>query len=78
MVSARSDIRVLIVNGLTGHQLAAKAIDALPDLQVLFCFDRAPEALIRPGITLSAANFLQRPYRPAELKRKMEELLPES
>jgi DNA-binding response OmpR family regulator len=75
MVSARSDIRVMILNGLAGQQLAAKAVDCLPGLGILFCSDQSPDALTKSGIKLSARNFLQRPYRPADLKRKMEELL---
>jgi DNA-binding response OmpR family regulator len=79
MLCARSDIRVLILNALTGEQLASKAIDILPGLGILFCSDQSPDAVLaRGGIDLSLSNFLQRPYRPADLKRKMEELLAQS
>jgi DNA-binding response OmpR family regulator len=79
MVCARSDIRVLILNALTGEQLASKAIDVLPGLGILFCSDQSPDlALTRGGIEFSARNFLSRPYLPADLKRKMEELLDHS
>jgi DNA-binding response OmpR family regulator len=78
MVSARSDIRVLILNGLAGQQLASKALDVLPGLGILFCSDQPPDALIEGGIELSDRNFLQRPYNPVDLKRKMEELLAQS
>jgi DNA-binding response OmpR family regulator len=78
MVSARSDIRILILNGLGRQQLASKALDVLPDLRILFCSDQSPDALTKGGLELSARNFLPRPYRPAELKRKMEELLAHS
>jgi DNA-binding response OmpR family regulator len=78
MVSARSDIRVMILNGLAGQLLASKAVDALPGIGILFCSDQSPDALTRSGIKLSARNFLKRPYRPADLKRKMEELLAHS
>ena len=77
-VSARSDIRVLILNGLAGQQLASKAIDALPGLGILFCSDQSPDVLAEGGIELSPRNFLPRPYNPADLKRKMEELLAHS
>jgi DNA-binding response OmpR family regulator len=75
MVSARSDIRVLVLNGLAGQQLASKALDVLPGLGVLFCSDQSPDALAEGGIELSARNFLQKPYNPTDLKRKVEELL---
>ena len=75
MLCARSDIRVLILNGLTGEQLASKALDVLPEIGILFCSDQSPGALATGGIELSARNFLQRPYRPADLKQKIEELL---
>jgi DNA-binding response OmpR family regulator len=78
MVSARSDIRVMILNGLAEQHLASKAIDVLPGLGILFCSNQSPDALTKNGIELSARNFLQRPYRPADLKRKMEELLAHS
>ena len=75
MVTARSDIRVLVLNGLGTQQLAAKAIDVLPDLGILFCSDHSSHVLTQGGIELSARNFLPRPYHPADLKSKMEELL---
>jgi DNA-binding response OmpR family regulator len=75
MVSARSDIRILILNGWAGQLLAAKAIEALPSLGVLFCSDQSPDARTANGIGFSSRNFLQRPYRPTDLKRKIEELL---
>jgi DNA-binding response OmpR family regulator len=78
MVSARSDIRVMILDGLAGQLLASKAIDALPGIGILFCSDQPPDALIKSGTKFSARNFLQRPYRPSDLKRKMEELLAQS
>jgi DNA-binding response OmpR family regulator len=78
MISARSDIRVMILNGSARQQLASKAIDVLPGLGILFCSDQSPDALTQGGIELSARNFLQRPYLPADLKRKMEELLAHS
>jgi DNA-binding response OmpR family regulator len=76
MVCARSDIRVLILNVMTGEQLASKAIDVLPGLGILFCSDQSPDfARTKGGVEFSARNFLSRPYLPADLKRKMEELL---
>jgi DNA-binding response OmpR family regulator len=78
MVSARSDIRVLILNGLAGQLLASKAVEALPGIGILFCSDQSPDSGTRSGTKLSARNFLQRPYRPADLKQKMEELLAQS
>jgi DNA-binding response OmpR family regulator len=78
MVCARSDIRVLILNGLTGQHLASKALDILPGIGILLCSDQSLDALNVVGIELAERNLLQRPYLPAELKRKMEELLAHS
>jgi hypothetical protein len=36
MISARSDIRVMILNSLAGKLMASKAIDALPGIGILF------------------------------------------
>jgi hypothetical protein len=78
MISARSDIRVMILNSLAGKLMASKAIDALPGIGILFCSDQSADALTKNGTKLSARNFLQRPYRPADLKQKVEELLAHS
>jgi hypothetical protein len=68
----------LILNGLTGQHLASKALDILPGIGILFCSDQSLDALNAVGIELADRNLLQRPYLPAELKRKMEELLAHS
>jgi DNA-binding response OmpR family regulator len=75
MVSVRSDIRALILDGVTGQQLAAKARSALPGLGILFCSDRSLAALKSAGIDVTGETFLQTPYLPADLKQKMAEVL---
>lgn len=75
----RSDIRLIIMDvvmpGLSGQRLVDELKIALPGVRVLFCSGHPVSVLSSYGIDLGAGQFLQKPWRPSELKRKMEELL---
>jgi len=79
MAASRPDIRAMVMDvvmsGLSGQQLAEAIKGALPGICILFCSGHPAKALTSYGIDLAAGNFLQKPCRPADLKRKMEELL---
>jgi hypothetical protein len=46
----------------------------LPQIRILFCSGHPAKALKTYGIHPDAGNFMQKPFRPADLKRLMEEL----
>ena len=79
LVVGRSDIRVMIMDvvmpGLSGQPLVEKVMMAIPGLRVLFCSGHPARVMSNYGIDLATGKFLQKPCRPADLKRSLEELL---
>jgi CheY-like chemotaxis protein len=73
------EIRLIILDvvmaGLSGKQLADQLQIALPKAAILFCSGHPPEALSLHGIDPNFVQFMQKPCRPPELQRKVEELL---
>ena len=73
------EIRLIILDvvmpGLSGKKLADQLEINLPQAVILFCSGHASEAMSLHGIDPSSAQFMQKPCRPAELRRKIEELL---
>jgi CheY-like chemotaxis protein len=65
----------IVMSGLAGKELAARLKTSLPNVAILFCSGHPASALARYGIEPNPANFLQKPCRPPELQRKIEELL---
>ncbi len=80
LAAGRSDIRLIIMDvvmpGLSGQRLVDEVKIARPGVRILFCSGHSIKVLSNYGIELAAGQFLQKPWRPADLKRKMEELLP--
>jgi len=73
------EIRVILLDvvmpGLSGKELADQLQINLPDAVILFCSGHASEMMSLHGIDLNSVHFLQKPCRPPELQRKIEELL---
>jgi CheY-like chemotaxis protein len=73
------EIRLIILDvvmaGLSGKKLADQLQQKLPKAAILFCSGHPPEALSLHGIDPSSVEFMQKPCRPAELQRKVEELI---
>lgn len=74
------EIRLIILDvvmvGLSGKKLADQLQIELPRAATLFCSGHPPEMLSRHGIDANSIQFIQKPCRPTELQRKVEELLP--
>ena len=72
-------IRVIILDvvmrGLSGKKLAEQLQINLPKAVILFCSGHPAETMSLHGIDLESVHFLQKPCRPPELERKIEELL---
>jgi two-component system, cell cycle sensor histidine kinase and response regulator CckA len=73
------EIRMIILDvvmaGLSGKQLAGQLQIELPKAVILFCSGHPPEMMSLQGIDLNSVHFMQKPCRPQELQRKVEELL---
>jgi two-component system cell cycle sensor histidine kinase/response regulator CckA len=60
---------------LGGHALAEQFQTLRPDARVLFTSGYTPEAVSRKGIAIPADQFMQKPYSPAGLCRKIRDIL---
>ena len=65
----------VVMSGLSGKKLADQLQIILPKAAILFCSGHPSEMLSRHGIDATTIQFMQKPCRPAELQRKVEELL---
>lgn len=65
----------VVMSGLSGRQLAEQLTATLPNALILFCSGHPAASLTRLGIDLGAAQFIQKPCRPMELKRRLSEML---
>ena len=79
MIASDPDVRLMMMDvmmpGLSGQELVEQARIMRPGIGILFCSGHSAKGLIRHGIELTDENFLQKPCSPADLKRKVEELL---
>jgi DNA-binding response OmpR family regulator len=73
------EIRLIILDvvmaGLSGKKLADQLQFELPKAVILFCSGHPPELMSVHGIDLNSDQFMQKPCRPPDLQRKVEELL---
>lgn len=65
----------VVMSGLSGKKLAEQLKASLPRSSILFCSGHPAAAMARYDIDLQVEHFLQKPCRPPELKRKLEEML---
>jgi CheY-like chemotaxis protein len=65
----------VVMSGLSGKKLAEQLKASVPQSSILFCSGHPAAAMARYDIDLRNEHFLQKPCRPPELKRKLEEML---
>lgn len=65
----------VIMPGLDGGRLAQAVRQKIPNLPVLFISGYADDRLAQCGIKPEEENFLGKPFTPAQLQRKLSELL---
>ena len=65
----------LVMPGISGRALSEQLTAALPDAAILFCSGHPASALVRLGIDIKGAQFMQKPCRPAELQQRISEIL---
>jgi CheY-like chemotaxis protein len=61
----------IVMPGLNGHELAQRLVDSRPGLRVLFTSGYPADAALREGIAAARAAYLEKPYLPDELARKI-------
>ena len=61
--------------GMSGHALYMKLHAEQPELRVLFMSGYTEETLIQHGIEEGDVPFLHKPFKPAQLVAKIQEVL---
>jgi CheY-like chemotaxis protein len=67
----------VVMPGMNGRELADRVKAERPELRVLYTSGHTNDAIFRHGVLDDPRHFLAKPYRPAQLKAKVRELLDE-
>lgn len=65
----------VIMPGYNGRELRDRLVSRLPDLEVLYMSGYTDDAMLRQGILDSDVAFIQKPFTPTALARKVREVL---
>jgi two-component system cell cycle sensor histidine kinase/response regulator CckA len=65
----------VVMPGMPGPVLASRASEILPNLRILFMSGYTEDVIQHHGLSSGLATFLQKPFAPSELVRKVRQLL---
>ncbi|MGH7700016.1 MAG: PAS domain-containing protein, partial [Gemmatimonadales bacterium] len=65
----------VVMPGMGGRELARRLMGARPDLRVLYISGYPGEAVVQRGAVAPGAAFLQKPFMPEELVKRVREVL---
>ena len=65
----------VIMPGMTGPELAHRLAAKIPNVKVLFASGYSDEAIVRHGVLEPGTLFVQKPYTPVSLTRRVREAL---
>jgi CheY-like chemotaxis protein len=73
----RIDLMVtdIVMPGMSGRQLAELLASTHPDMKVLFMSGYTDDSILQHGVLNPGTAFLQKPFTPASLARKVREVL---
>jgi CheY-like chemotaxis protein len=69
---------MVMPGGISGHDLANLAVKLRPGLKVLYMSGYAENAIVHHGRLAPGVNLLSKPFRRADLARKVREALEET
>jgi CheY-like chemotaxis protein len=65
----------IVMPGMSGPELRTRLIGERPDIKVLFVSGYAPDATVRHGVLEPGVAFLEKPFGPEALGRRVREVL---
>jgi DNA-binding response OmpR family regulator len=65
----------LVMTGVSGRALSEQLTAVLPEAAVIFCSGHPASELVRLGIDIKGAQFMQKPCRPLDLQQRVREML---
>jgi CheY-like chemotaxis protein len=68
----------IVLPGLSGRELAARLLQSRPDLKVLYTSGYTDDVVALRDIQINGPGFMQKPYSPESLARKVRALLAEA
>ena len=68
----------VVLPRISGREVAEQLRSARPDLKVLYVSGYTDDAVVRHGVLSADAAFLQKPFTPTTLARKVREVLDDS
>ena len=65
----------VVMPGMSGTELAARMRDAQPELRVLFASGYTDDVVMRHGVEQERFAFIEKPFSPDRLLRKVRDVL---